>query len=45
MTYLMLCTHKKTKMRLVSWATVCKGQHEQGFVYKKCCVVCGVEVR
>lgn len=42
---LMQCKHKKTKIKLVSWATTCKGQHEQGFLYKRCCVICGCEVK
>lgn len=40
------CPHSKgTKKKLVSWATVTKGQHEQGFKNANCCVVCGKEIK
>lgn len=44
MSNLMLCDHKKTKKKLVAWATDCKGKHEQGFKMKECCCRCGKQV-
>jgi hypothetical protein len=38
------CNHTKTKNKLVSYDTKCKGKHRQGYVYKDCCVDCGKEV-
>ena len=38
------CDHKKTKPKLVSWATNCRYGHEQGFATKNCCVACGAIV-
>jgi hypothetical protein len=35
------CDHKKAKVKLVAWATDCKGEHEQGFRRAKCCAKCG----
>lgn len=45
MTHLMLCNHNNTKMKLVAWATVCRGRHDQGFVYTRCCALCGAVMR
>lgn len=39
------CDHKKTKRKLVTWATDCKGNHEQGFKWVECCIRCGSEVK
>jgi hypothetical protein len=36
-----VATELETKMKLVAWATKCKGQHEQGFDWAKCCAKCG----
>jgi len=41
----MECEHKNTKVKLVSWATDCKGQHEQGFKRMVCCADCGVVIK
>jgi len=38
---MMFCDHKKTKMKLVSWAIKVKNEHEQGFKMKLCCARCG----
>ena len=40
----MLCSHTKTKLKLVSWATDCRYGHEQGFTKKNCCLACGAIV-
>jgi len=41
MTYLMLCEHRRTKMKLVAWAIDSRYGHEQGFMMRKCCAKCG----
>lgn len=46
MTYLMLCEHKKTKMKLVVRATRDRiNGHLQGFSRELCCVTCGCAVK
>jgi hypothetical protein len=45
MTYLMLCAHKRTKMKLIAWATNSRYGHEQGFRMGRCCCLCGREVK
>lgn len=41
MTYLMLCEHKRTKIKLISWATDSRDGHKQGFRNAMCCATCG----
>ncbi len=38
---LMLCDHKKAKMKLMSWATKDRTGHRQGFKMKLACELCG----
>lgn len=40
----MLCTHKKTKPKLIAWATKSRYGHRQGFRMGRCCTFCGKEV-
>lgn len=35
------CDHTEIGMRLVAWATDCRGQHWQGFKMMLCCKDCG----
>lgn len=44
MTYLMLCGHKKTKLKLIAWAIDSRYGHEQGFRIGNCCCLCGKEI-
>ena len=37
----MLCEHKKSKKKLVSWAIDSRYGHEQGFKIAECCIKCG----
>lgn len=43
-THLMLCEHKKTKVKLIAWARTSRYGHEQGFRSARCCCTCGKEV-
>lgn len=45
MRHLMLCDHKRTKMKLISWATDSRIGHQQGFKMSMCCARCGRIVR
>ena len=45
MSELMFCEHPEAQVRLVAWATDCKGQHEQGFSHKYTCTSCGQVVK
>jgi hypothetical protein len=35
------CDHKRTKMKMVAWAYLCKDRREQGFMSVECCARCG----
>ena len=38
------CDHKKTKLKMVAWATEDRSGHKQGFSMRTCCVRCGAVV-
>ena len=44
-THLMLCDHKKTKVKMIVRATDSRHGHRQWIEFKPCCITCGKEIK